>query len=220
MIYASNFYITGSMSNIPVYTNNLTPGPGGLSNVTVKSDIVVEGTVKTTGRMDVGNTMYATFRMTSNAAFSPGVPELFGVSNMLAYDFTAADMSAMSNMTMAVPRNQIYNQSNGVITVPVSGLYTLQMQGAFSNSMGGVVNGVYYRFLNHSHSNARIAPRMGTGELQSTSVTAYLLAGDLLQPTYYSTDPNAVLVGENGETFVSFAVHSTVTPTHSNYFRV
>lgn len=222
MIYTSNLTITGNMSNIPVYTNNM-GAVNGFSNISINSDINIAGSVFSTGHMDTGATIYATFRLNSNMYFSPSNQELYGTGYKLNYDYTAADMTAMSNMPMAVPRNQIYNQTTGVITVPVSGLYHLFMQGSFSNDGSKAKyepnNGVYYYFLNHSYSNARRAASMSARPLQSTSMTTFLLAGDRILPTFYSDDSNATLVSDRGESYVGFLVLSTVTPTHSNYFR-
>ena len=215
-IYATSIYVTGTMCNVPVYANELSST--GFSNLNVGSDMYVNGTIHGTGRMDVGATLYAAFRPMSNMVFTGGSSQLTG-GNFI-YDWTSADMTAMSNMTLSVPRSNIFNPSTGVITVPVSGLYNLEMQGSFSNSgnLPAPQNGVYYRFLNHSYSNARRAASMTTGNIVSTSTSAFLLAGDTILPTFYSDDSNAVLLA-NGETYVSFSVMATVTPTHSNYFR-
>lgn len=222
MIITSNFIVTGSISNFPaLYTNNMIAPD--MSNITIHSDINVTGVVKTPTRMDVGSTIFATFRAPSNINFS-GSNEIVGLSNQLIMDQTGSDMSAMSasNIPMVIAPFQVYNATTGVITVPISGFYSLSMQGSFSNSTSSPppINGVYYRFLNHSHSNARVAPVLSSSSLVSTSAMKFLLAGDTLLPTFYSSDPNATLVGTAGETFVGFTVLATVAPTHSNYYRV
>lgn len=222
MIITSNFIVTGSISNFPaLYTNNMTAPD--LSNITIHSDINVTGVIKTPTRMDVGSTIFATFRATSNINFSSS-NEIVARSNQLIMDVTSSDMSAMSasNIPMAIPANQVFNYTTGTITVPAAGFYSLYMQGSFSNSTSSPapVNGVYYRFLNHSHSNARVSPVLSSSPLVSTSAMRFLLAGDTFQPTFYSSDPDATLVGTAGETFVGFTVLATVTPTHSNYYRL
>lgn len=219
-IFATNFTVTGTISDFPaLYTNNMT-APS-LSNITVHSDLDIVGNVFTNGRMDVGNTIFATFRLNSNVAFS-GSNEIIAKSNQLTMDMTSTDMSGMSNVPMAVAPYQVYNQSTGVVTVPTSGFYTLSMQGSFSNVASGSdshTNGVYYRFLNQSFSNARCHANLSPGPLVSTSITRFLLAGDRFVPVFYSKDSNSTLLGVDGETYVNFSVLATVTPTHSNYYR-
>lgn len=220
MIITSNFIVTGTISNFPaLYTNNMTAPD--LSNIKIHSDIAVEGCISTNSRMDVGSTIFATFRLNSNNSFA-GSNEYIARSNNITMDFTSSDMSAMSNMTLSIPSYQVFNQTTGVITVPVSGFYNLSMQGSFSNnaSLSNPKNGVYYRFLNHSYSNARVAANISSGPLVSTSALKFLLANDRLQPIFYTNDPDATLIGGSGETYVNFTVLATVTPTHSNYYRV
>ena len=94
------------------------------------------------------------------------------------------------------------------------------MQGNFSNSIPNAVNGVYYKFLNESHSNTRSAAVISHGDIVSTSTTKFLLAGDTFLPIFYSSDSNSTLLANNGESYIGFSVMATVTPTHSNYVRV
>jgi hypothetical protein len=215
-IITNNFYVSGTMCNIPINASTLT-APG-FSNCRIESDMQVKGNIFSSSRLDTGATMFSTFRPISNMSFSNGVSELYGGS--FQYDWTAADMSAMT-MPLAVARSNILNTSSGVITVPVSGFYNLEMQGSFSNDANATnaLNGVFYRFLNQSYSNARRAAVVTRGPVVSTSTSQYLLAGDRIQPSFYSSDSNARLLA-NGETYVGFSVMCTVTPTHSNYFRV
>jgi hypothetical protein len=176
---------------------------------------MVQGNIYGSGRMDLGATIFGCFRLTSNLAFGEA-SEIHGGSNLLQFDMQSTDISAA---TLAPPY-QVYDPDTGIITVPWSGFYTLQMQGVFSNEGASFKNGVYYRLLNHSHSNARLGASISSDTIQSTHYSTYLLAGDLLQPTFYSDDTGATLQASNGETYVSFNVVSTVTPTHSNYYRV
>lgn len=215
-IIANNFYVTGSLCNIPVSANTL--ASPGFCNLQVVTDMQVRGTIYGTSRLDTGATMFATFRPASNLQFTASQNQNHG--GTFRFDWTGSDMSAMT-MPMAVARSNIINVATGVITVPVSGMYNLEMQGAFSNDMNAVnsVNGVYYYFLNQSFNNTRRAAVITKGPVVSTSTAQYLLAGDRIQPMFYSSDSNALLLA-NGETYIGFSVMCTVTPTHSNYFRV
>lgn len=163
-IITSNFIVNGTISNFPALYANTMTAPS-LSNIRVESDLDVNGSVFTTKRMDVGSTIFATFRLTSNVQFS-GSNEYVSTSNTLPMDMSSTDMSAMTGIPMVVPSYQIFNQQNGVITVPTSGIYNLHMQGNFSNSIPNAMNGVYYRFLKESHSNARTAAVISSGNVR------------------------------------------------------
>jgi hypothetical protein len=218
-IYANILNVTGELRNVPsLYTNTIS-APS-MSNIEMNSDIRVNGNVIGSGRLDMGATIFATFRLNSNMSFSSS-PEIYGGSNFVL-DFTSTDMTAMTGMQMAVPPNQVFNYNTGVVTVPVSGLYSLYMQAAFSNDPRNSLykNGIYYKFLNMSHSNVRMAPSYSPiAPVHHTNYIGYFLAGDQIRPTFYCDDPGCVLLG-NGETIVSFAILSTSTPTHSNYYRI
>jgi hypothetical protein len=220
VIYANALNISGKLQNMSLYTNTM--GTNGYSNIVVEDSLHVQGSVFTSGRMDVGNTIFATFRLNSNLPFSNNVTELRAASNTFTMDFTSTDMSGMMGIPMTVPSSNVFNQATGVVTVPVNGLYNLEMQGHFENDPAktNVENGVYYYFINHPHPAARVQAHMTSGDLVSTSHTTFLLAGDKFVPTFYSNDSNARLVPGNGETYVSFSVAATVTPTHSNYVRL
>lgn len=222
-IYANTFIITGSNNSIPqVYTNTLTPEGAG-SNITINSDVVISGDIKTTNRMDVTKTIFATFRPASNIPFS-GSNELHGLSNetnMFSLDFTSTDMFGIEDMHLAIPYTDIFDESNGIIRAPISGFYNLMMQGSFSNdaNMSNVHNGVYYYLPNRSHSNARVAASITSANVAYTNQTIFLLSNDQILPTFYTNDPNAVLLN-NGETYVGFTVLMGASPDHSNYYRV
>lgn len=222
-IYANTFIITGSNNNIPqVYTNTLTP-EGASSNISINSDVVISGNVLTTKKMGVSKTIFATFRPSSNIEFSGSneIHALSNATNMFDLDLTSTDMFGMSDMGLAIPYADIFDESNGVIRAPITGFYNLCMQGAFSNdgSLSNVQNGVYYYFPNRSHSNARISASITSANVVSTNHTLFLLSNDQLLPTFYTNDSNAVLLN-NGETYVGFTVLMGATPDHSNYYRV
>lgn len=218
-IYTSNLIINGTISNFPaLYTNNITAGS--FSNISVNSDLNVIGSVYSTKHMDVGDTFFATFRFSSNLVLPPGGGEASATSSNIGMDRTASDMTPMSNIPMSIAPHQVFNSATGVVTVPTSGLYNLSMQGSFSNSVVGALNGVYFKFLNHSFSNSRVGAVIAPGPLLHTSVTRFLLSNDRFQPCFYTSDNNASVVANGGESFVTFTLISTTTPTHSNYFRV
>jgi hypothetical protein len=174
-------------------------------------------------KMSVAKTIFATFRPSSNIAFS-GSNQLHALSNatnMFSLDMTSTDMFGMNEMSLAIPYTDIFDESNGVIRAPITGFYNIAMQGAFSNdgSKSNVQNGVYYYFPNRSHSNARIAACITEANIVSTGHTLFLLSNDQLLPTFYTNDSNAVLLN-NGETYVGFTLLMGANPDHSNYYRV
>ena len=217
VINANTFTVGGRLENMTLHANSI--GANGYCNITIADNLNVTGGIYTRDRMDVGSTIYAMFRLASNMPFS--TPEIKGTSNMFAMDFVSTDMTGMATVPLSVPRSNIYNQNTGEITVPVSGLYHLEMQGVFLNDQNAtnVQNGVYYYFKNLPKPTARMSANMSSGNIVSTSHTAFLLSGDRFVPTFYSSDPGAVLVPSNGETYIRFTVAATVTPTHSNYVR-
>lgn len=217
-ITANVFNVTGKLANMTLFTNNI--GADGYSNISVSDNLHVGGSVFIDKRMDVGSTIFATFRLTSNVPFTNN--ELQLTSNEMLFDWMSSDMSSMNGIDMSIPRSNIYNQTTGEITVPVSGLYNLEMQGVFSNNgnVPNLQNGVYYYFKNHPHPTTRVAAKMTSGNIISTSHSAFLLAGDRFVPTFYTNDQSSTLVATNNETYVSFLLTATVTPTHSNYVRI
>lgn len=220
-IYTSNLIVNGTISNFPaLYTNNVTT-TNPMSNIAFASDIAINGSVFATRHMDMGDTVFATFRISSNLPLPNGGGEAIGNSNhIIGMDQTQSDMSAMSNTPMSIPPWQVFNRTTGVVTVPTSGLYNISMQGSFSNSTPGATNGVYFKFVNHSYSNARVGAVMSSAPLVHTSVTKFLLSNDRFMPCFYSSDTNACVLPTNGESYVGFTVLATNTPTHSNYYRV
>lgn len=218
-IYTSNLIINGTISNFPaLYTNNITSGS--FSNININSSLNVTGSLFCRDHLDVGDTTFAMFRLSSNLPIPLGGGEATAKSNhIVTMDGTASDMSAMSKMPMSILPYQVFNGATGVVTIPTSGLYNLAIQGSFSNSTSTAINGVYFKFLNHSYSNARVGATFTHAPLVHTSVTRYLLSNDRFQPLFYSSDADASVLSTDGESFVNFSMISTITPTHSNYFR-
>lgn len=215
-IYTTNLYTNNIIGSSNALYANILNTSNGFSNLSVNSDLHVDGSVFTNKRMDVGYTVFMEFRPLANIPFTSNT--LVITSNLMIPDFTSSDMSAMSNLPMS--QSNVYNASNGVINVPISGFYALEMQGSFSNSVPGSTNGVYYKFLKTSASNARMAANFATHDLVSTSTTTFLLQGDQILPTFYSSDSNTFLISSAKESYVGFTLLATVTPLHSNYVRV
>ena len=226
MIYTCNLVVNGWLSNIPsIQTNNL----ASLSNTSIRfeSDIDVSGSILSTGKVFGGVSIFATFKLNSDIGFSnwgtsrsEGGWDVYGASNVFGMDNTVSDMSGMTGMSLSVPLQQIYSPSTGVITVPISGVYSLMSQGRFEGGTTGAMKGVYYNFLRESLSNARIAANFSTGPLVSSSVTRFLLGGDKVRPVFYSSDSNVTLSASNAESFIHFTLLAPVQPTHMEYYRV
>lgn len=214
-ITCNNFYT--NFANISEMNTNNIGSSNASSNITFSANINVNGDVFAKGRMDTSTTIFASFHLTSNQPFV--TPELVPASNMMVMDFPRTNMADMVGIPMSVPRSNVYEFATGNINVPVSGLYSLEMQGSFSTS--DTLNGVYYRFLNHPYPNARVAANIDKGSILSTSHIAFLLGGDILQPVFYSEGgSNTMLLADSNETYVSFSVLSTTTPTASNFVRL
>jgi len=114
IITANTFTVAGKISNMTLYANTM--GASGYSNISFDDSVSVNGDIYTKGRMDVGDTIYAQFRLQSNIAFA-GQYEVKATSNTFMMDFTSTDMSGMSGMTMAVQPGKIYDVATGRITV-------------------------------------------------------------------------------------------------------
>jgi hypothetical protein len=218
-LYASNINIHGTISGVPLYANTL--GVNNLSNITIGGNVSVQGNLHASGRFDTGATMYATFRLSSNVAFN--ATEIIPSSTTtLDYDPTSGDLSVVSAMDLVLPNPENFNDfSAGFITLPASGLYCISLQGSFVNdpANGALKNGVYMRFLNHANPSTRVGAAFSSGDLVSTTYVANLLAGDKLQPVFFSNDPLAQLNSANGETFITFTIVTTLTPNMENFVR-
>lgn len=211
----------GTITGLPVYANTIaTPS---LSNINIESDVHVKGNVFANGRLDTAGTMYATFRLGSNVPFDT-TPELVPSSTLtLPYDPQAGDLSTMLTMNLVLPNPNDFNDfTAGYITLPASGLYSIHIQGSFINDPNktDVKNGVYMRFLNHPRPTARVGVAYSANDIVSTCYVGYLLAGDKLQPTFFSNDPLAQLNAAAGETYVSFTVATTLTPNPGSFVRL
>jgi hypothetical protein len=212
-IYTNNLVIQGALQDTGLYANTVT---GSNNALTIMSDVAVNGNVFTTGRVDISDTMYMTMRSTSNVLM--GGNEHYVTNSDMSLDAQNSDASVLGQMADVY---SIWDWNTGKFTVPLDGLYTLQLQGSFSNSPGAedAINGVYFYYRNHAYPDARSAANMTRSPLVFTSTTQYLLKGDIVQPAFYSTDSNAILYG-NGETFLNFLIQNTVSVSHSNYYRL
>lgn len=215
-IYTNSLVISGNVA-APVYTSMPS------SNVSLEGDLRVNGSIFSTGRMDVGTIIFATFRLTSNISFNSTRTEIYPMFNRFAMDFTYTHMTGMESMAsvMAVPSSNIYNAATGEITVPVTGFYSIQLQGVFQNdpTKTDAKNGVYMYFQTFPNPNARVAAAIAEDGMLSTTHVAFLLGGDRFLPVFYSNDPSGVLKSSNGETYVSFTLLATATTAASGYVR-
>jgi hypothetical protein len=226
MIYTCNLVVNGWLSNIPsIHTNNF----ASLSNTSIhfESDVDVSGSILSTGKVFGGVSIFATFTLTSNISFSnwgitrpDGGWDIYGSSNIFGMDAPVTDMSGMTGMSLSVPLHQIYAASTGVITVPISGIYSLMTQGRFEGGGAEATKGVYYNFLREAHSNARIASSFSRGPIVTSTVTRFLLGGDKVRPAFFANDSNVMLSASNAESFIHFTLLAPVQPTHMNYYRV
>lgn len=220
LIQTNNLNILGRLENMTLFTNSL--DANGYSNITVADNLHVNGNMYTSGRVDVGSTIYATFRLQSNIGFPAN--EIQCTSNSFIMDWTSTDLSGIQQpipVKLSVPTSNVFNTTTGEITVPISGLYVIEMQGAFINgeTATNIQNGVYYYFNNLPFPNARVSAQITNGQIASSSHTAFLLGGDHIVPCFYSNDLGAYLDSSKGETYVRFVLTASVTPTHSNYVR-
>lgn len=215
-IYCNNFY-TNFASCQDVYANTLAAS-NAASNIEFHNDILVTGDVYSRGRMDSGTTIFAAFRLTDNQLFVG--QDMFPTSNTFVMDFPRTNMNGMDSITSQY--SNVYNAATGVITLPVSGLYSLQIQGVFQNtptSLSSHRNGVYFYFTNQAYPYARVMANIVNSTVVSTTYTGYFLAGDTILPAFYTNDDNVTLVAASNETFMSFSLLYTTTPDKSKYHR-
>lgn len=213
-IYANNLVISGTLSGTPLYANTVTGNNEG-SSINIKGDVAVEGSLFTKGRIDFSDTMFLTMRPTNDLLIATGERIILG--DDMIVDAQCSDASALANLTDVA---SIWNWENGTFTIPVDGLYNLELQGSFSNSQPDAVNGVYWYLKKQAHANARIAANISrSSQIVSSSSTRFLLKGDVIQPVFYTSDPDAKLLA-NGETYISSLIVSTNAVDHDKYYRV
>lgn len=212
-IYTTNLIVNGTMTG-SVGANTVS---GSNSTLEIASDVAVSGSVFTRGRVDTVDTMYMTMRASADVPVP--AQEVFVTGSNLLLDDQSSDPRAIARLADVTT---IWNPANGEFVVPVDGLYTLELQGSFSNgaTAQNPKNGVYFYFKNHAHPNARVAACFTKdADLVHTKTTQYLLKGDIILPTFYSNDPEAALRG-NGETYLSFLINNTTSVNHADYFRL
>ena len=198
MITAQNFYCAGTLSSTkPISITTLLTNSA--SNVSFGSPLVVSGNITTTGALTVGETMYITYRLTKDIQMNTN--EYSCINNTFAIDSALSDITAITT-----PNEYVYDMTSGLFTVPMSGLYNIDIQGSFANTVPEAVNGVYFYFQSESYPAGRIAPIINSSKIVSTSRLAYLKQGEIVKSIFYSSDPNSTLIGSAGETFVGFTI--------------
>lgn len=213
-----NNYITTNSYISDVRANSMA-SPSSNANIVFHNDVEINGSVYSRGRLDMGATVFATFRLASNQPLIAN-GELYPSSNMLIMDVPRTNMADMDTI-MSSPSYNIYNPATGEITIPVNGLYYLQIQGVFQNtpvSLSTHRNGVYFYFRNHTYPNTRVAASIVNSTVVCTSQLVYLLEGDRILPVFYTNDDNATLIATGNETYISFALISTTLLTNRNHY--
>lgn len=211
-INANTINVQGNLSGKGIYTNNL--GSGSTAPLAIATDVNINGSVFSKGRIQYSDTMYLTMRPPQDLPLVTNEHFITG-SDMLV-DPQTSDASTLSQLTDILA---IWNWNNGTFTIPVDGLYTIEIQGSFSNTVPDAVNGVYWYFRNHAHPNARVAANIQRGQVVSASTTRYFLQGDIIQPAFYSSDAGAVILA-NGESYLSSLIQTTLDVDHSKYYRL
>lgn len=211
-IYATSIIVNGTLQGPSLSANTVSGSNGAPLNIT--GDVSVNGSVLTKGRLEFSDTMFLTMRPTADLAMNGNERIITGAD--MVVDNNASDATSLSQLA-DVPT--IWDWTTGTFTIPVDGLYNLELQGSFSNVQADAQNGVYWYMRNQAHPEARVAANISRGPLVSSSITRFLLKGDIIQPVFYSSDPESQLLA-NGETFVSSLIMNTVNVDHSKYYRI
>jgi len=211
-IYATSIVVNGTLQGPSISANNVSGSNGTPLNIT--GDVSVNGSVLTKGRLEFSDTMFLTMRPTSDLPMNGN--ERIIIGDDMVVDNNTSDATSLSQLA-DVPN--IWDWTTGTFTIPVDGLYNLELQGSFSNVQADAQNGVYWYMRNQAYPEARMAANISRGPLVSSSITRFLLKGDVIQPAFYSSDPESRLLA-NGETFVSSLIMNTVNVDHSKYYRM
>jgi hypothetical protein len=211
-IYATSIVVNGTLQGPSISANNVSGSNGTPLNIT--GDVSVNGSVLTKGRLEFSDTMFLTMRPTSDLPMNGN--ERIIIGDDMVVDNNTSDATSLSQLA-DVPN--IWDWTTGTFTIPVDGLYNLELQGSFSNVQADAQNGVYWYMRNQAYPEARMAANISRGPLVSSSITRFLLKGDVIQPAFYSSDPESRLLA-NGETFVSSLIMNTVNVDHSKYYRI
>lgn len=202
-IYTNNLIVHGTFSGSSLHTNNMSSGDTAPINIT--SDIKVTGNVSTQGRIETGSTLFMTMRVPQDITMRDN--EHFIIDTDMILDLSSSDAQSITSIA---DYTTIWNWENGTFTVPISGLYTLQIQASFENTVPDTLNGVYFYFVSSSYPDARAATNIVKSSIVYTNTSQFLKKGDIIKPVFFSTDKNATIKG-NGESYLSFLIPSTLT---------
>jgi len=212
-IQTNSLIVHGNVQGTTLLSAGTVSGATG-SALNIAGDVAINGSVLSKGRIQFSDTMFLTMRPPADIVMQTNEHFITG-SDMLV-DPNSSDATSLSQLTDVLT---IWNWNNGSFVIPMDGLYTMELQGSFSNTVPNALNGVYWYMRSETNQNSRVAANINNGPVVSASTTRFFLAGDVVQPVFYSSDPNSTLLA-NGETYVSSVILNTLDVDQSKYTRV
>ena len=212
-IYTNTLIVQGALQSTALYAGSV--GGAGGSNVplAIASDVTVAGSVSASGRVDVGAPMYMTMRaVDSNVPLGGAERPILTGDMQVDMDPRSTDATALAQLADVWA---IWDGATGNYTVPLDGLYALQLQGAFSNADAGALNSAYFYALDGVTPGARLGASMARAPLVRAALTGWFRAGERVRPAFASSDSNATLLAGTGETLLNFVLMARQAPAAS-----